>query len=60
MKTVTMTRDFTYRPKWNVDVVYRGGVTYRRVPEAAVRAIVGAGAGAVATDQVKVQDAADE
>lgn len=47
MKTVTMSRDFSYRAKRTVFVQYLGGTTYRRVPEAAVRAIIEARAGSV-------------
>jgi hypothetical protein len=47
VKAVTMLRDFPYCPSLKVTIQYRGGVTYARVPEAAVRAIVGAGAGDV-------------
>lgn len=47
MKIVRLDRDFTFKPKRNVHIVYRGGVTYERVPESAVRAIVKAGAGAI-------------
>jgi hypothetical protein len=47
MKTVAMSRDFSYRAKRHVFVQYLGGGTYERVPEAAVRAIVDAGAGKV-------------
>jgi len=47
MKTVRMNRDYLYRPKRNVVVQYLGGTVYPRVPEAAVRAIVGAGAGQI-------------
>jgi hypothetical protein len=42
-----MRRDFDYRPRAGIIVAYRGGQVYRRVPEAAVRAIVSAGAGEV-------------
>ena len=45
MKIVTMERDFTYKPKRNVHISYKGGIRYERVPEAAARAIVAAGAG---------------
>lgn len=47
MKTVAVSRDFPYRAKRHVVVQYLGGVTYPRVPEAAVRAIVHAGAGKI-------------
>ncbi len=40
-----MDRDFDYRPVRAQVIAYRGGRTYQRVPEAAVRAIVAAGAG---------------
>lgn len=42
--------DFTYRPKRNVHIQYKGGLTYKRVPEAAVRAIVAAGKGSIKTE----------
>lgn len=47
MKTVLMTRDHEYRPVSQQIIVYRAGNTYQRVPEAAVRSIVLAGAGVV-------------
>ena len=47
MKTVLMTDSFDYRPRRSVIVVYVAGQRYERVPEAAVRAIVAAGAGEV-------------
>lgn len=49
MKTVVMSRDYSYRVKRSVFIQYLGGATYDRVPEAAARAIVGAGAGNVVT-----------
>lgn len=51
MKTVRMIRDYRYRPARNVAVQYRAGMVYPRVPEAAVRAIVGAGAGEIVKDE---------
>lgn len=50
MKTVRMIRDYRYRARRNVVVQYLGGAVYPRVPEAAVRAIVGAGAGEIVDD----------
>lgn len=47
MKTVRMTRDFSYRAKPRVSIQYIGGAVYRRVPEAAVRKILAAGAGEI-------------
>lgn len=49
MKTVEMMRDFAYRPfpRRPILTAYLAGVTYTRVPEAAVDAIVSAGAGRV-------------
>jgi hypothetical protein len=47
MKTVCMSRDYSYRVKSTVFVQYLGGATYDRVPEAAVRAILAAKAGQV-------------
>lgn len=46
MKTVKMDRDFPYRAGRAV-VQYLAGCIYRRVPEAAVRAIVAARAGVI-------------
>ncbi len=45
MKTVVMTRDYDYRPRSGVIIVYKGGRTYERVPEAAARGIRAAKAG---------------
>jgi hypothetical protein len=42
-----MLRDFPYCPTHNVTVQYKGGVTYSRVPEAAVAAITAAKAGEI-------------
>lgn len=42
-----MLRDFSYVPRRRVVVQYRGGRTYHRVPEAAVRKIIAAGAGRI-------------
>lgn len=56
MKTVAVSRDFSYRAKRHVVVQYRGGMTYPRVPEAAVRAIVAAGAGKVVTTEQEASD----
>lgn len=47
MKTVEMERDFNFRAAARVFVHYVGGMVYRRVPEAAVRAITAAKAGKV-------------
>lgn len=47
MKTVTMDRDFDYRPVRNWGVRFQAGITYQHVIEAAVTAIVTAGAGRV-------------
>jgi hypothetical protein len=47
VKTLTMIRDFSYRAKPRVFIQYRGGCTYERVPEAAVKAITEAGAGTI-------------
>lgn len=51
MKTVDVTKDHSYRPSLRVVVQYQAGHTYRRVPEAAVRSILAAGAGVI-VDQV--------
>ena len=56
MKTVAVSRDFNYRPKRHVAIKYLGGKTYRRVPEAAVRAIVDARAGRIVTDEQEAGD----
>jgi hypothetical protein len=45
-----MRRDFSYRAKAHVFIQYIGGNVYRRVPEAAVRVIVAAGAGEIVED----------
>lgn len=50
MKTVAMSRDYTYRAKRTVNIQYIGGATYRRVPEMAARAIVAAKAGTIVDD----------
>lgn len=47
MKTVRMIKDYSYRATPRVFVQYLGETTYQRVPEAAVRAIVAAGAGEI-------------
>ncbi len=45
MKTITMLRDFDYRPKTGVIIAYLDGKTYQRVTEAAAEAIISAKAG---------------
>lgn len=50
MKTVRVDRAFSYRAKAKVFVQYQADTVYRRVPEAHVRAIVAAGAGAIVED----------
>lgn len=45
-----MHRDFSFRAAARVVVQYLGGATYRRVPEAQVRAIVAAGAGEIVVE----------
>lgn len=50
VKTVEMERDFAYTPQAQVTVMYRAGIRYEKVPEAAVRAILIAGAGTVVRD----------
>lgn len=47
MKTVVMERTFDYQPHPAVIIVYQKGKKYSRVPEAAVKKIVAARAGAV-------------
>jgi hypothetical protein len=42
-----MSRDFQYRAKPRVFIMYLGGATYERVPEVAVRAILAARAGQI-------------
>lgn len=51
-----MHRDFSFRVNARAFVQYRGGVTYRRVPEMQARAIVDAGAGAIVDDEVIVAE----
>jgi hypothetical protein len=50
LKTIRMSRDFDYAPttpRWLVAL--KGGHTIARVPEAAVKAIIEAGAGELST-----------
>lgn len=47
MKTITMLRDFDYHANRWITIAYKSGETYRKVPEAAVRAILAAKAGEV-------------
>lgn len=56
MKTVQMTAGHIYRPKRSVIVEYRAGQTYQRVPEAAVRSILSAGAGYIVTEERSADD----
>lgn len=49
MKTVEMTKDYSHRVSNVAFVQYKAGQTYKRVPEAAARDIVAAGAGRVVT-----------
>lgn len=56
MQTVAVSRDFSYRAKRHVFVQYLGGVTYPRVPEAAARAIVEAGAGNIVSAEQEISD----
>lgn len=51
MKTVEVNRDFTYKVRNTFQIAYRAGVTYQRVPEAQVRAILRAGAGKIAQQE---------
>jgi hypothetical protein len=60
VKTVTMRCDFDYRPRRGVIIAYRAGQTYRRVPEAAVRAIVEAQAGEIDGEGGRPRAAAGE
>jgi len=53
MKTITMARDFAYVPRPQVTIQYLAGRTYQRVPEAAVRAIISAGAGKIARQPIE-------
>lgn len=48
-----MSRSFDYRPRAGLIVAYSGGRRYERVPEAAVRAILVAGAGEIVQPQPK-------
>lgn len=53
MKTVYMTKNFSYQPLTNfpkVIVQYIEGATYKRVPEFAVRAILAADAGRIVSE----------
>lgn len=47
MKTVKMSRDYSYRAGARVFVQYLAGQVYERTPEAAVRSIVAAQAGEI-------------
>jgi HK97 gp10 family phage protein len=60
MRTVEMLRAHDYRPKRGVIVAYEAGKTYRRVPEAAVRSIVAAGAGVRSAIRQALAEGADE
>lgn len=55
MKTIEMEHDYLYkiRPRGEslVTVSYKSGLVYKRVPEAAVRKILAAGAGRVVPDE---------
>lgn len=53
MKTIEMSRDFNYRAKHHVFVLYLGGLTYDRVPETAAREIIKAGAGMIVTREAE-------
>jgi hypothetical protein len=56
MKTISMRRDFYYRPARMAVVHYRAGETYHRVPEAAAEAIIAADAGDVVKPRRKAED----
>ena len=47
MKDVRVDRDFVYKPKRNLHIAYKAGITYCRTPELNARAIVAAGAGQI-------------
>lgn len=47
MKTIKMDRDFSYRARARVFVQYKAGAQYERVPEAAAKEIIEAGAGKI-------------
>lgn len=55
MKTIEMTSDYLYRVRSRggtlVTISYKSGVTYKKVPEAAVRKIVGVGAGRIVDER---------
>jgi hypothetical protein len=51
MKTVRMFRDFDYRPTPKFLTAFKGGKTYSRIPEAAVKAIIEAKAGEIVTEE---------
>lgn len=50
MKTVRMVRDFDYRAHRCITIAFKKGETYRRVLEAAARAIVKAQAGEIVSN----------
>ncbi len=45
MKTIEMSRDYSFRAGPRVFVQFKAGVTYQRVTETQARAIIDAGAG---------------
>jgi hypothetical protein len=47
LKDIRVDRDFIFKPKRNLHIAYKAGITYCRVPEFAARAIVAAGAGQI-------------
>lgn len=50
MKTVKMITDYDYKPTRAITIGFQAGHVYRRVTEAAVRAIIAANAGEIVTD----------
>ncbi|WP_375414629.1 hypothetical protein [uncultured Bradyrhizobium sp.] len=56
MKTVAMTRDFSYRVARHTVIQYVGGLTYHRVPEAAANAILDAKAGTIIKTNTRGKD----
>lgn len=50
LKIIRMSQNFDYRPSRAVTIAYEAGHVYRRVTEAAARAILKAGAGEVVDD----------
>jgi hypothetical protein len=54
MKTIEMSKDHSHRISNTAFQQYKAGSTYKRVPEAAVKSILAAGAGKIVNASVKV------